>query len=100
MPEKKGPSFSYKLFSKVPAIKHWLDNRAVRLELQNLDKEYREQEAKAKDANEKEQLEASWSNARDIIVDPIESENSERLVAQARKYHILVPRISEKSDDW
>jgi hypothetical protein len=98
MPEKKEPW--YKLFSKVPAIKHWLDNRAVRLELQSLDKKYRELEATAKDANEKELLEASWSNARDIIVDPIESENSGRLVAQARKYHILVPRISEESEDW
>jgi|SRR5437016_884668 len=94
------PSLWYRLFSKIPALKHWLDNRAVKLELQNLDKQHRELEAKAKDPNEREQLEASWSNARDIIVDPIESENSERLVAQARKYHILVPRISQESEDW
>jgi hypothetical protein len=100
MPEKREPSFSYRLFSKVPAIKHWLDNRAVRLELQSLDKKYRELEAKAKDANEKEMLEASWSNERDLIEDPIESENSARLAAQARKYHILVPRMSDQSEDW
>ena len=94
------PSLWYRLFSKIPALKHWLDNRAVKLELQNLDKQHRELEAKAKDPNEREQLEASWSNARDIIVDPIESENSERLVAQARKYHILVPQIFDESKDW
>jgi hypothetical protein len=95
MPEKKEPSFSYKLFSKVPAIKNWLDNRTVRLELKSLDEKYRALDAKATDATE-----AGWLFARDVIQDPIESENSDRLVAQARKYHILVPRISEESEDW
>jgi len=97
MPET---SLWYKVFSKLPVIKNWLDNRAVRLKLQSLDKEFQELEAKAKDANEKGQLEANWSFERDLIEDPIECENSARLIAQARKYHILVPRISEESEDW
>jgi hypothetical protein len=100
MPEKKKPSFSYKLFSKVPAIKHWLDNRAARLELQKLDKKYQELEAKEKDPVERGRLQSSWLFELDSIADPIESENSERLVAQARKYHILVPRVSDPSEDW
>ncbi len=100
MAEKKEPSLWYKLFSKVPAIKNRLDNRAVRLELQSLDEKFRALEAKAKDANEKGQLEAGWLFERDVIQDPIECENSEKLAAQARKYNILVPRISEDTKDW
>jgi len=100
MTENKKPSLWYKLFSKVPAIKNRLDNRTVRLELKSLDEKYRALDAKATDANEKGQLEAGWLFERDVIQDPIESENSDRLVAQARKYHILVPRISAESEDW
>jgi hypothetical protein len=92
-----------KLLSKVPVLRGWLGRRAVARKLKKLENRYSQliEEAR-KDGNRAKvhSLESDLMTERDLILGPVYAGATQKLVTKARRFGIIVPPISEESDDW
>jgi hypothetical protein len=94
-------------FRKVVCLSDWLDNRAARVKSRQLRAKFAPLVAAAeqnKNWNERDRLLSDWGTESDFVNHPIYARSAERLLANARKYGITVPRqptsYDEESDTW
>lgn len=81
----------------------WFDRRVVNQKLKELHAFFSpklEEATLKKDWNERDNINAEWDFEKQLVLDPIESDESDALISKARKYGIAVPRQTDDSDDW
>lgn len=92
-----------KLLRKIPVLGGWLGTRAVARELKKLENRYSPLIKEAREDRNRakvDSLESDLMLEQDLILGPVYAGATQKLVTDARRFGIIVPPISEESNDW